>query len=49
MPWKIKRDKKNCPEGYVVVKEGTEEILGCHDTRESAARQLRALYASERK
>lgn len=49
MPWKIKRDKKNCPEGYAIVKEDTGEIVACHDNRDSAVRQLRALYASERK
>ena len=43
MPWKIeKRDEK-----YVVVKEGTGEVEGTHETEEEAKAQVRALYASE--
>ncbi len=46
MPWKIERNFGDC-KGYAVVKEGTNEIEGCHSTREDAEAQQRALYASE--
>lgn len=48
MPWKISRNFGNC-NGYAVVKEGTNEIEGCHATRAEAEAQQRALYASENK
>jgi hypothetical protein len=48
MPWEIKQNYGGCS-GYAVVKEGTNEIEGCHSTRSEAAAQQRALYASENK
>lgn len=48
MPWKIVRNFGDC-NGYAVVKEGTNEIEGCHTTRADAVAQQRALYASENK
>jgi hypothetical protein len=48
MPWKIERNFGDC-KGYAVVKEGTNEIEGCHATRAEAVAQQRALYASESK
>jgi phage head maturation protease len=43
MPWSIvKRDDQFC-----VVKDDDGETEGCHDTREKAERQMKALYASE--
>jgi hypothetical protein len=48
MPWKIERNFGDC-NGYAVVKEGTNEIEGCHATRAEAVAQQRALYASESK
>lgn len=49
MPWKIEKGNQKCNEGqYAVVKENGE-VEGCHDSRESALKQLRALYASENK
>jgi hypothetical protein len=48
MPWKIERNFGDC-NGYAVVKEGTNEIEGCHATRAEAVAQQRALYASENK
>lgn len=45
MPWKIeKRDDKFC-----VIKESDGSVVHCHDTREQALAQQRALYASENK
>jgi HK97 family phage prohead protease len=44
MPWHIeKRDEKFC-----VIKDSDGENEGCHDSREKAQAQMRALYASER-
>jgi len=48
MPWKVERNFGDC-NGYAVVKEGTNEIEGCHATRAEAIAQQRALYASESK
>ena len=33
--------------GYPVVKEGTSDVMGCHETREAAARQIAAIEANE--
>ena len=46
MPWQIKQNAAGCS-GYAVVKEGTNELVGCHAGRTAAEAQLRALYASE--
>lgn len=49
MPWKVEKENPSCnKDQWAVVKEGGE-VEGCHDSRESALRQLRALYASEGK
>lgn len=43
MPWSVfRRDGEFC-----VRKDGTDETVGCHETREGALGQVRALYASE--
>lgn len=43
MPWEIqKRGDK-----WAVVKQGTDEVEGTHDSEEAAKAQLRALYANE--
>jgi hypothetical protein len=46
MPWQIKQNAAGCS-GYAVVKEGSNELVGCHSGRTAAEAQLRALYASE--
>lgn len=46
MPWKVVENFGDC-NGYAVVKEGTNEIEGCHKTKSEAEAQQRALYASE--
>lgn len=32
---------------YCVVKQGTSQSMGCHDTREEALRQMRAIVVNE--
>lgn len=45
MPWEIvTKDGKHC-----VVKKGTDEVEGCHETPEEAKDQMAALYANEEK
>lgn len=45
MPWKIEqRGNQHC-----VIKESDNSTVHCHDTREQALAQMRALYASEGK
>lgn len=46
MPWHVDADHEDC-DGYAVVKDATGEVEGCHETRESANRQMAALYANE--
>ena len=46
MPWKITDKAPGCS-GYAVVKEGTNEVVGCHKTKADAENHLKALYASE--
>lgn len=48
MPWQIKKGQ-GCPatRPWAVVKEGTNERVGCHPSQSSAQRQLAALYAME--
>jgi hypothetical protein len=48
VPWKIIKNHPECKSGYAVVKE-SGKFISCHDTRESATKQMRALYASEEK
>lgn len=46
MPWEIKQNVAGC-RGYAVVKQGSNELVGCHRGESAAKAQLRALYASE--
>lgn len=45
MPYKIQSNVEGCS-GYAVVKEDGK-VMGCHESREKAIAQMRALYASE--
>ena len=45
MPWKVKQGAAGC-KGYAVVKEGTNELVGCHDSETKAKAQMRALLSS---
>jgi len=42
MPWEIKQRGSK----YVVVKKGTNEVVGTHNSRTAAVAHLRALYAN---
>jgi hypothetical protein len=46
MPWQIKQGVSGC-KGFAVVKEGTDELVGCHPSKSRASAHMRALYASE--
>ena len=46
MPWHIEDDNPDCA-GYAVVKDDTGEVVGCHETAESADDQLTALNIAE--
>jgi hypothetical protein len=48
MPWQIKQNAAGC-KGFAVVKEGTNELVGCHPSKSRALAHLKALYASESK
>jgi len=49
MPWHIVEDSAQCPASrpYAVVKDATNQIEGCHPSRQAATDHLAALYASE--
>ena len=47
MPYNIGSKGSYGCAGYPVVKEGTSDVMGCHDTREAAARQIAAIEANE--
>jgi uncharacterized protein len=47
MPWHVGEQGSHGCDGFPVVKDGTDEVEGCHQTREAANRQVAALYASE--
>lgn len=46
MPWHITNNKQECS-GWAVVKDATEEIVGCHTTQGEAQDQLAALHIAE--
>lgn len=46
MPWHIETDNPECS-GYAVVKDSSEEVVGCHRTRTQAEAQLAALNIAE--
>jgi hypothetical protein len=47
MPYSIgERGSYGCS-GYPVVKDSDKEVMGCHETREGAVRQIAAIEASE--
>lgn len=43
MPYSVKKRGDR----YCVIKDGTNESMGCHGTEGGARSQLRALYANE--
>jgi hypothetical protein len=49
MPYNIGDKGSYGCSGYPVVKEGTTDIMGCHDTREAAGSQIAAIEANENK
>lgn len=46
MPWEIRQGTSQCS-GYGVFKEGTNELEGCHESREKAQAQMAVLYSTE--
>lgn len=47
MPYVMVRNHPKCKSGQVaVVKQGTDEVMGCHPNEVMAKRQMAALYAS---
>lgn len=47
MPWHIETDNPDCAGGFAVVKDDDGEVVGCHETEESANDQLTALNIAE--
>jgi HK97 family phage prohead protease len=44
-PWHIEEDNPDCA-GYAVVVDESDEVVGCHDTRDAAEAHIAALYAN---
>ena len=49
MPYSIGEKGSYGCSGYPVVKDGTSDIMGCHETRAAAANQIAAIEANENK
>lgn len=48
MPYDIVQDHPECESGeWAVVNQGTDELVGCHDTEESAQAQIASIMANE--
>lgn len=47
MPYDIVKNHPECKSGFAVISRDSGRILGCHETRESAIKQQRAVYAQE--
>lgn len=49
MPYRVEQDHPDCGADtpWAVVQEGTDKLMGCHDTEAAAAEQQAALYAEE--
>jgi HK97 family phage prohead protease len=46
MPYSVVNDSPDCA-GWAVIKDGTGEVMGCHDTKADAEKQLVAINISE--
>lgn len=46
MPYEVQQGVEGCS-GWAVIKTGTDEIMGCHDTKSDAEDQLTALNIAE--
>ena len=48
MPYSIKSNDSRCPKGkpFSVVNSDTNDLRGCHVSKESAREQQKALYAN---
>lgn len=51
MPWHIVKHAGQCPAStpWAVVKEADGKMVGCHESREKALRQLAALNAQKKR
>lgn len=51
MPYDIKKDHPDCPASkpYGVVKEDDGKLMGCHESKAKAQKQIAAIYVSESK
>lgn len=51
MPWKVAAGGSRCPsyKPFAVVRKDTGALVACHETEESAQKQVAALYANEEK
>lgn len=48
MPWKVVAAGSRCPayKPYAVVRADTGDLVACHETEQSAQKQVKALYAN---
>lgn len=46
MPYSVVDDHEDC-DGFAVVKDATNELMGCHKTKAQAEAQLTAINISE--
>ncbi len=48
MPWRVTSGDSKCPDSkpFAVVNTEDGDVRGCHETRQAAIKQLRALYVN---
>ena len=47
MPYYIEKDNAGCDTGDWATTKGDGEVMGCHDTKDAAIRQMVALSVAE--
>jgi hypothetical protein len=47
MPYHVGQPNSYGCKGYPVVKDSDGTVMGCHQTKQDAIKQLKALYANE--
>ena len=47
MPYDIVKNHPECKSGFAVISRKSGRLIGCHETREKAIQQQRAVYAAE--
>ena len=49
MPWHVEKNASKCSPSkpWAVIKDSDGSVAGCHETKDGANQQLKALYAND--